>query len=285
MRILRLAILLFLLSSLLSPPSYGWDSGTHRLITRLAIDALPAPPLKTALLRNERLVEHHSVEPDFLLKQRYGHAEEIRHYIDLEVFNPNPQAALTSLDPDLAMERRRVGEMKLQTAGTLPWTIADTASSFAATLRSGNCSAMLREAGYLSHYVGDATQPLHSTVHFDGYRRDRGIHARVERAVDNRAASIEPAAAREVQVQTITAVWPVAIDEIRTANSLIPDLTEADRKARRISSEGPEYDAALFANAGPMLTLQVARAASALASIWLYEWKSAGSPSPCSGRR
>jgi hypothetical protein len=175
--------------------------------------------------------------------------------------------------------------MKLQTAGTLPWTIEDTAWSFAAALRSGDCSAILREAGYLSHYVGDATQPLHSTVHFDGSRRDRGIHARVERAVDNRASMIEPAAAREVQVQSITAVWPVAIDEIRTANSLIPDLTEADRKARRISREGPEYDTTLFANAGPILTLQVARAASALATIWLYEWKSAGSPSTCPGRR
>ncbi|HTR61326.1 MAG TPA: zinc dependent phospholipase C family protein [Candidatus Binataceae bacterium] len=285
MRILRLTAPLFLFFFLLAAPAYAWDSTTHRLITRLAINALPASPLKTALLRNERLVEKHSVEPDFLLKERYGHAEEIRHYIDLEVFNPNPQAALSTLDPDLATERRQVGELKLQTAGTLPWTIEDTAQRLAAALRSSDCSEILGEAGYLSHYVGDASQPLHSTIHHDGYRRDRGIHARVEKAVDDSASSIAAPAAKEVQLQTITAVWPTAIDEIRTANLLVNELIEADRKARRISREGPAYDSALFEAAGPMLTLQVARAASALASIWLYEWKSAGTPSPCSTRR
>jgi len=77
----------------------------------------------------------------------------------------------------------------------------------------------------------------------------------------------------------------LATQGIRTANLLVNELIEADRKARRISREGPEYDSALFEAAGPMITLQVARAASALASIWLYEWKSAGTPSPCSTRR
>jgi Zinc dependent phospholipase C len=285
MRILHLTTPLFLFFFFLAAPSYAWDSATHRLITRLAINALPASSLKSALLRNERLVEKHSVEPDFLLKERYGHAEEIRDYIDLEIFNPDPHAALATLDPDLATERRRVGEMKLEAAGTLPWTIEDTAARLATALRSGHCSEVLREAGYLSHYVGDASQPLHSTIHHDSYRRDRGIHARVESAVDDRVSSIEAAAAREVQIQTITAVWPVAIDEIRSANSLVHDLIEADRKARRISSEGPEYDTTLFANAGPMITLQVARAASALASIWLYEWNQSGHPTVCSNRR
>ena len=285
MRILRQAALLFLLFSLVSTPSYAWGSATHRLISRLAIDALPPSPLKIALGRNQRLVEKHSVEPDFRLKERYGHAEEIRHYIDLEIFNSDPQAALSTLDPDLAKERHRVGEMKLEAAGILPWTIEDKASRLADALRSGKCSEILRESGYLSHYVGDASQPLHSTVRFDGYRRDRGIHARVERAVDDRASSIETVAAREVQVQAISGVWPVAIDEIRAANSLVERLIQADRKARRVSRLGPEYDTALFELAGPMLTLQVARAASTLASIWLYEWKSAGSQSACASHR
>ena len=278
-------ILLLFLSFFLATTSYAWDSVTHRLITRLAIDALPASPLKTVLLHNEELVEKHSVEPDFLLKERYGHAEEIRHYIDLEIFNPNPQVALNDLDPELATERRRVGEIKLEAAGTLPWTIEDTASRLAAAIRSGNCAVILREAGYLSHYVGDASQPLHSTVHHDGYRRDRGVHARVEKAVDDRAGAIEAAAAKEVQVETITAVWPVAIDEIRNANLLVHQLIEADRKASRVSREGPEYDAALFEAAGPMITLQVARAASTLASIWTYEWNQSGHPTICATRR
>jgi hypothetical protein len=285
MRILRLTLLLCLLSFLFfSSPCCAWDAATHRLSTRLAIDALPPSPLKTALSTNERLVEQHSVEPDSILKDRYGHKEEIRHYINLELYSRDPATALASLDSDLAAMRSRVGTMRLRASGTLPWTIEDTATRFAAALHGGDYAEVLRQAGYLSHYVGDASQPLHSTMHFDGYRRDRGIHARIESAVDDRASSIQKAAASEVKIQPISAVWPVTLDEIRAANSLISQLIEADRQARRVAREGPQYTAALFAAAGPLLTQQIARAASILVSIWQFECTSSGSPDTCSNR-
>ncbi len=279
-----LAALFFTLGSLLfSVSAFAWDSATHRLITRLAIAALPESPLRAALLHNQPLVERHSVEPDSILKDRYGRREEIRHYIDLEVYNPNTSDALSQLDPNLTAMRRRVGDAKLEESGTLPWTIEDMAWLFGKSWRDGSCSEMLRDGGYLAHYVGDASQPLHSTIYYDGYRRDRGIHARVESAVDSLVPTIEVSAAREVKVQEITAVWPVEIDEIRAANSLVKELIEADRKARKVSRKNPKYAAALFSEAGPMLTGQIAQAASVLASVWLYEWKQAGGPSRCTG--
>jgi hypothetical protein len=283
----HLVTILLVLSCCLvfSTQSHAWDSATHRLITRLAINALPPSPLKIALTRNERLVEQHSIEPDSVLKHRDGHTEEIRHYIDLEIYSRDPDAALASLDPDLATMRERVGEMKLRSSGTLPWTIEDIARRFSADLREGDCAEMLREAGYLAHYVGDASQPLHSTVHFDGYRHDRGIHARVEGAVDDRASYLEATARDQVKVQPITAVWPIEIEEIQIANSRLRELIQADRRARRAARKGPEYTESLFATAGPMFTQQVASAASTLASIWQYEWTTAGSPSACMTRR
>jgi len=230
---------------------------------------------------NERLVEQHAVEPDSVLKERYGRREDIRHYIDLEVINPDGPEALAELDPDIETMRERFGRGKLNKSGTLPWTIEDKARLFAAAWRKRDCSAMILEGGYLAHYVGDASQPLHSTIHFDGYRRDRGVHARVEKAADDLISKIEPAAAREVRVRDISSVWPAEINEIRGANSLVDQLLAADRKARKDADSRAQYDAELFSDAGTMITGQIADAASVLASIWLYEWKSAASPSAC----
>ena len=36
-----------------------------------------------------------------------------------------------------------------------------------------------------------------------------------------------------------------------------------------------------MSRAQPMIAGQIARAASVLASIWIYEWKRAGSPAAC----
>ena len=71
---------------LYATPARAWDSATHRAIARLAVEALPPSPLKAILSRNEAALEAHSVEPDSVLKARYGKAEERRHYIDMEVF-------------------------------------------------------------------------------------------------------------------------------------------------------------------------------------------------------
>ena len=38
---------------------------------------------------------------------------------------------------------------------------------------------ILRDMGYLSHYVGDGAQPLHTSIHYNGWGRDsepRGLH-------------------------------------------------------------------------------------------------------------
>jgi hypothetical protein len=241
----------------------------------------PPSPLRTALLDHERTVERYSVEPDSVLKERYGRREDIRHYIDLEVYNRDTAVALSELDPSLTAMRRRVGETRLEESGTLPWTIESTARSFANAMRKGDCSAMYREAGYLAHYVGDASQPLHTTIHFDGYRHDRGIHARLESAVDDEVPMVEKTAAPEVKLQTISGVWPATIAEIGRANALVKQTIEADRKARKVSRKNPKYAKALFADAGPTLTRQVADAASTLASIYVYEWRAAGSPNRC----
>jgi hypothetical protein len=141
---------------------------------------------------------------------------------------------------------------------------------------------MLRLSGYLAHYVGDASQPLHSSVHYDGYAGDHGIHARIELAVDHSLGELEPMAAAEIRIVDITEVWTPTVAEIRDANGLIGAVIRDDRAARDSGNfGGSDYQRAVMRRDAAMFARQIARAASLLASLWLFEWHRAGSPTTC----
>ncbi len=260
-------------------PARAWDSATHRAIARLAVEALPPSALRSILSRNETGLEAHSVEPDSILKARFGKAEARRHYLDIELFGSDPWSAL---DPDIRKTQRRFGYRTLERAGTLPWTIEAVSEQLENAWRSANCEAVLRLSGYLAHYVGDASQPLHSTINYDGYARDRGIHARIELAVDHSLGELGPIAAREIRVEEINDVWTPTIAEIRDANGLVGEVIRDDRAVRDAGDYNRiDYQHAMMRQDAAMFARQIARAASVLASIWLYEWHRAGSPTSC----
>lgn len=255
-------------------PAFAWDSLTHREIAYLAIRALPPSSLKDLFLANARRLQYFAVQPD-VIRAKYGEKpEKIRHYIDLELYGPQPFDVLV---PDRAAMIKRFGEPTLLRAGTLPWTIVDFSDAFEREWSRGDCNELLRLAGFLAHYVGDASQPLHSSVHYDGYEGDRGVHARIERAADYDIRQVSRSAEPQIHLVEVDSVWQTIIGEIRDSNSHIQELLQDDRAARQSS----DYDAAFMSRAQPMIAAQIARAASVLASIWLYEWKQAGSPVRC----
>lgn len=264
----------------LTTAAQAWDSRTHQLIVRLAIGALSAGPLRIAFTAQAAQIEEHAIEPDTVLRPVYGVSEARRHYIDLENFGSDP---FTRLNPDKRAMERSVGRDTLERAGTLPWSIEEEAAAMAAAWSGGDCPAMLRHAGYLAHYVGDASQPLHSTKFYDGpTAADHGMHARLEAAVDHRARELEEAARGAVHPRVITVVWPAAIAEIQRANALIPETVAADRAALGAAgSDRREFTNVLMQREGTMVTRQIIDAADVLASIWIFEWQQAEAPSNC----
>jgi S1/P1 Nuclease len=260
--------------------AHAWDAHTHMLIARLAVDALPESPLKHTLEGHEADLQEDAVAPDEVLRARYGKAEAIRHYIDLEYYGADPFVALK---PDLAAMELEYGADTLEKSGTLPWTIEEMAQGVEQAWRKGDCAQVIVMSGYLAHYVGDATQPLHTTKYYDGYPQDRGMHARFEGAVDRSVGEVEQLARPQVHVVKIDSVWDAAISELRHSNPLVATTFDADRAARAETGakKGDEFDRALMRREMPMVAQQVAEAASMLASIWLYEWNQAGSPATC----
>jgi hypothetical protein len=272
-----------LMLAALAQPAWCWDSRTHELIIRLAIAALPAMPLKTGFERNTAQLEEYSIEPDTVLKEMYGAAEAHRHYIDLEYFGGDPFANLT---PDFGTIERRFGVRTLDRSGVLPWAIEAEAAATAAALRVGDCAGLLRHDGYLAHYVGDASQPLHTTRFYDGFTgEDRGMHARLEWSVDHHVREIEALAAPQVRLQPIVSVWTLVIAELKESNALVQQVVTADRTARAEAGRShAEYTRALMGIEQNMIVRQIADAASVLASIWTYEDEQAGAPSGCTQR-
>ncbi len=281
MKLRAAAILCAIAIFAIVPAARAWDSATHRMIARLAVSALPGSTLKDALAANQRALESDAVAPDTILRDRYGHAESIRHYIDLERYGADP---LSVLSPDLSTMLSRYGKYRVDKAGTLPWTIESEAALMRQAWQRGDCAAVVTHSGYLAHYVGDASQPLHTTIRHDCSRAQRGCHERIENAADHRTREIERAAAPQVRVTAIAGVWPAAIAEISRAHALAGRITADDRAARASGGRSAEYAGALFANDSALFSGQIADAASTLASIWLYEWKQAGAPNRCTAR-
>ena len=250
------------------------------LIARLAAGALPESPLKVMLEAHETELQEDAVAPDEVLRPRYGKAEGVHHYIDLENFGANPLAALK---PDFAAMEREYGARTMRKSGTLPWTIEATAQEIQEAWRKGDCAQAILRSGYLAHYAGDATQPLHTTRYYDGSPQDHGMHARLERAADRSEREIEQLARPQVHIEQIDSVWSAAVGELGHSNALLATVIDSDRAARAETGENGGYDfnRALMRRELPMVAQQVAEAASAIASIWLYEWNQAGRPAAC----
>ena len=48
-----------------APAAHAWNSRTHELIARLAVDALPQSPLRATLAHEENQLEEDAAAPDF----------------------------------------------------------------------------------------------------------------------------------------------------------------------------------------------------------------------------
>lgn len=198
--------LCFLLAALaLGSPAWAWDYDTHRLICELALGCLPTnfPTFVRTPATQERIAflggepDRWRNVPDLPLR----HHNSPDHYVDIELIE------LCGLTPDtlpmfrydfvVQFDRARaaqpdkfppINEMKnadrtQQLAGFLPWAITEqfgkVKSGFGylkAYEEAGTADEVsnaqqniIYAMGVLAHYVGDATQPLHVTIHHNGW--------------------------------------------------------------------------------------------------------------------
>jgi hypothetical protein len=225
------SIFVVLAFALLSVPSPGaaWGSLGHRLVAGVGAEHLPA--FVPAFVRSpDAVAEIMALGPEAdRLKgtsKMWDEDEDHGHFVDI---GDDGKVAgvidLTQLPPsreayDTALRAANTDQYKM---GYLPYVIIDGYSQvvmdfaywradsigeksaatdadkayFAADRRLRE-TLTVRDIGYWSHFVGDASQPLHISVHYNGwgkfpnpknYSDSRTIHARFESALVNAVAT------------------------------------------------------------------------------------------------
>jgi hypothetical protein len=171
-----------LLSIALPPRAHAWGNDGHQMINRLAILTLPADApafLRTPSAIDE--IEYLGPEPDRWRSSAEAELDAVQapeHFIDLE-----PADTLGPLPPRRLDFEARVfaANQRPEKLGLQPWQADEVWERLKAAMREYRAllaghkdtkpveAAIIFYAGWLGHYVGDAANPLHTTVQYNGW--------------------------------------------------------------------------------------------------------------------
>jgi hypothetical protein len=164
------------------PAARAWGNEGHRLVNRLAANTLPADV--PAFLRSEAAVkeiEYLGPEPDRWRSPAEPELVAVQapeHFIDLELadaLGPLPHKRL-----DFEAKVFAAGQ-RPEKIGLQPWQADEVWERLKAAMREYRHlsaakqdtqpveQAILFYAGWLGHYVGDAAQPLHTSIQYNGW--------------------------------------------------------------------------------------------------------------------
>ncbi|MBI4530615.1 MAG: hypothetical protein HY709_03750 [Candidatus Latescibacteria bacterium] len=195
-RPINLHVCWLLLITTASPAFPWWDTG-HVLIAEIALIQLP-PDVPEFLKEQKATLTYMSTEPDNWRK--YGDAlrlaEGPNHYLDLETIDKHVEAVTPLSDRYSAIFSYQAKGDSVQHVGLLPYQILEYYQRLKGEFKryrertvdqKAIEAAIVVYAGLMSHYVGDVSQPLHTTIHFNGRVNERreviaqkGIHSRFE---------------------------------------------------------------------------------------------------------
>jgi S1/P1 Nuclease len=162
--------------------AHAWGNEGHRMINRLAARTMPADV--PAFLRSEAAIneiEYLGPEPDRWRSPAEPELSAVQapeHFIDLEpadALGPLPHKRL-----DFEAKVFAAGQ-RPEKVGLQPWETTEVWERLKAAMRQYRTlstthedtkpveQAILFYAGWLGHYVGDGSMPLHTTVQYNGW--------------------------------------------------------------------------------------------------------------------
>ncbi len=289
----------------------GWGEKGHEMSARVAARMLPKdmPPFFRDAV--EKLA-YLCPEPDRWRTSSTQALNDVNapdHYFDLEAWGADPLPAsrydlvvlsirkgIVHYDPLTAQHRRGMpgGDKFVSDVGTAPYAIAENAAKLISNFRDWRDAAdgthaerlvknqiednIIYIAGVLAHYVTDLGNPLHCTVHFNGWaegypnpkkfavgQQANGIHARFETDYVNSAIEekdIEPLISPPRRLKS----WVPDMEAfIRRNNGFVEQLYTLDKN-------GPFGSGSESPGAKPFVAARLADAASMLRDVWDTAW-------------
>lgn len=274
-----------------SGTSTRWGFTGHEMAARAAHRTLPEDMPAFFRSAGEQLV-YLDPEPDRWRDAALAEMDQAwnyDHYIDLENV---PEGALEAPDRFVFLKALYAAGLDKpeRDVGFLPYRIVELHQRLTTEWRlwsaEGNPqrrrwieARIINDAGILGHYVTDASQPHHTTIHFngwsrdvpnpEGYSEDRTFHARFERDfvdahvtqrdVDRLVAS-QPSLVRGN-------VRPAVLDYIRVTFDNLDELYRLERDV------GFDPDAPLRPATRDFAAERLAAGASMLAILWRSAWE------------
>lgn len=301
--LLRRVAVAVLLPLIAVPSSFGWGNEGHRLVNKLAAANLPAD--MPAFLHTQAAIdeiEYLGPEPDRwrgLAEPELNAAQGPDHFIDLEladVIQPLPRRRYDFIAAAYAASLThpaQARELRPEHIGFQPYITNEIWERLKAAMREYRALSAQHEdtkpveaairfyAGWLGHYVGDGSQPLHTTINYNGwvekenpngYTTDHKIHAQFEGPYV--AANIKEADVRPL----MAALHPVGdqFDDymayLRHSNTLVERVYQLD-KAHGFEGAGtPE--------AKQFTAERIAAGASMLRDLIYSAWVESAKPVP-----
>jgi hypothetical protein len=299
---------------------FAWDYDGHHAINELAVDSLPpdfgiqlTPALKERLEYLAGEPDRWRNSPDLPLKQ----LNDPDHYIDLEdlkLYDLTPQtlpvarydfvAAIRSAraaHPErfTAVDSSKDSDHTAELDGFLPWAIAENyeklKSDFTALKvyrNHGGTPVEIANAeadciyimGVMGHYVGDGSQPLHTSKYFNGwdpnnnpkgYTTRKTFHAWIDGGyfkkigglkVDELSGKIQPAA-HIPNAGDAPAFFQYVVNYLVEQNKYVEPLYAMDKNGQ-LSGEGEQGKEGV-----EFLEGQIVKAGQMLGNLWLTAWQ------------
>jgi hypothetical protein len=264
----------------------AWGDKGHLMINRLAIDvaASQLPPFMKAA--SDHII-YNGPEPDRWRAEGPMSAMNITqaadHFFDSELWGP-----IATIEPDryAFLEKLAARKLELIKVGYLPYAIQENYGKLVNAFRFWRNAKTPEEresaranavyvAGVLGHYVGDASQPMHMSIHYNGwvetaanpknYTKDRGLHGRYETAYVN-AAIEDSIVRRKLQPpQRIAMVWDSIKQHLTQGFADLEPMYELE-KTGEFNPEQPRAKGTDF------IATQLARAVTMLSNLWYTAW-------------
>lgn len=278
----------------------SWGEYGHRIAAEAAAARLPGEMPEFFRAHRSELV-YLSAEPD---RWREGHLPQMNegfrygHYINLERVPFGERRSWDRWSFSEALHSAGIGSP--QRVGFLPFRILELYQRLESGFSRWRSESdrerrgwierrIISDAGILGHYVTDASNPHHTTIHFNGwdeasepnpggFTTDRDFHARFEaRFVSShlhlrdivRVLPAEPVEISDVH----EAVW----DLIDDSNSQVRRLYELERDVGFDPESPPSTDALQFA------VDRLSLGAQLLSQLWWTAWERSGRSTPGPG--
>lgn len=283
-----------------SIPAFAWGNEGHTYINRVAAQKIP-PSMPRFLRQAEVEISYLGPEPDrwrnpaeFALKN----AQEPDHFIDLERvswLDPLPQtryefyrrlyekraSALDNADDYLPEHVGLQPYITLEVYGRLKAAFREYRQQLAAHQSTAAVQqAVIFYAGWLGHYVADGSQPLHTTIQYNGwigpnpngYTTEHGIHALFEATYVAANITVKDFAPQVKSPARLNDPFADYMAYLKHSNGLVEQVYALE-KAGGFSAKGSP---AAFA----FTTERLAAGSQMLLNLWYTAWLESAAPVP-----